>query len=45
MIVGEVKEGAPKLNPAMRDPAVLEAAFARFGCCTPPTRPPSSRSC
>jgi hypothetical protein len=33
MIVGEVKEGAPKLNPAMRDPAVLEAAFARFGCC------------
>jgi len=35
MIVGEVKEGSPHLNPAMRDPAVLEAAFARFGCCPP----------
>lgn len=33
MIVGEVKEGAPHPNPAMRDPAVLEAAFTRFGCC------------
>jgi hypothetical protein len=33
MIVGEVKEGTPHLNPAMRDPAVLEAAFTRFGCC------------
>ena len=39
MIVGEVKEGAPKLNPAMRDPAVLEAAFARFGCCSPADAP------
>lgn len=35
MIVGEVKEGTPRLNPAMRDPAVLEAAFTRFGCCPP----------
>jgi hypothetical protein len=35
MIVGEVKEGKPRLNPAMRDPAVLEAAFTRFGCCPP----------
>lgn len=35
MIVGEVKEGRPRLNPAMRDPAVLEAAFTRFGCCPP----------
>jgi hypothetical protein len=33
MIVGEVKEGTPRINPAMRDPAVLEAAFTRFGCC------------
>jgi len=39
MIVGEVKEGAPKLNPAMGDPAVLEAAFARFGCCAPADAP------
>lgn len=39
MIVGEVKEGTPKLNPAMRDPAVLEAAFARFGCCAPADAP------
>ena len=35
MIVGEVKEGRPHPNPAMRDPAVLEAAFTRFGCCAP----------
>lgn len=33
MIVGEVKEGAARFNPAMRDPLVLEAALARFGCC------------
>jgi hypothetical protein len=35
MIIGEVKEGAPKLNAAARKPAVLAAALARFGCCTP----------
>lgn len=35
MILGEVKEGRPHPNPAMRDPAVLEAAFTRFGCCAP----------
>jgi len=33
MIVGEVKEGAARLNAAMRDPLVLEVALARFGCC------------
>ena len=33
MIVGEVKEGAARFNAAMRDPAVLEVALARFGCC------------
>ena len=33
MIVGEVKEGAARLNAAMRDPAVLEVALVRFGCC------------
>ena len=33
MIVGEVKEGAARLNHAMRDPVVLEVALARFGCC------------
>ena len=33
MIVGEVKEGAARLNAAMRDPVVLEVALARFGCC------------
>lgn len=33
MIVGEVKEGRAPLNPAMRDPAVLGVALARFGCC------------
>ena len=35
MIVGEVKEGPARLNPAMRDPAVLAVALARFGCCPP----------
>ena len=35
MIVGEVKEGAARFNAAMRDPAVLEVALARFGCCSP----------
>jgi hypothetical protein len=33
MIVGEVKEGAARLNDAARDPAVLAVALARFGCC------------
>ena len=35
MIVGEVKEGSARFNPATRDPAVLEIALARFGCCPP----------
>lgn len=35
MIVGEVKEGAARLNHAMRNPDVLEVALARFGCCSP----------
>lgn len=34
MIVGEVKEGAPKLNRALHEPRVLQAALTRFGCCT-----------
>ena len=34
MIIGEVKEGAPKLNAAARKPAVLAAALSRFGCCS-----------
>ena len=33
MIVGEVKEGAARFNPATRDPTVLQIALARFGCC------------
>lgn len=33
MLVGEVKEGKARLNPAMRDPEVLGVALARFGCC------------
>lgn len=33
MIVGEVKEGSARLNPALRDPAVLAVALTRFGCC------------
>ena len=34
MIVGEVKEGPARLNRALRDPAVLEVALNRLGCCT-----------
>lgn len=34
MIIGEVKEGVAELNAAARDPAVLRAALARFGCCS-----------
>lgn len=34
MLVGEVKEGRARFNPAARDPAVLGAALVRFGCCT-----------
>lgn len=33
MIVGEVKEGAPRVNRALREPRALEAALTRFGCC------------
>jgi hypothetical protein len=35
MIVGEVKEGSARFNPATRDRAVLEVALSRFGCCAP----------
>ena len=43
MIVGEVKEGAARLNPAMRNPAVLEVALARFGCSPPEEAPALAR--
>jgi len=33
MIIGEVKEGRAELNRGARNPAVLRAALARFGCC------------
>ena len=33
MLIGEVKEGRAEMNEASTDPAVLEAALARFGCC------------
>jgi hypothetical protein len=35
MIVGEVKEGRARINPALGRPAVLEVALTRFGCCEP----------
>ncbi len=35
MLIGEVKEGVAELNQATMDPAVLRAAFTRFGCCPP----------
>ena len=40
MIVGEVKQGRAVLNAAATDPAVLRAAFVRFGCCTREQAPP-----
>lgn len=43
MIVGEVKEGAARLNPAMRNPLVLEIALARFGCTLPEEAPALAR--
>ncbi len=33
MLIGEVKEGKAELNEAAREPAVLQAALTRFGCC------------
>jgi hypothetical protein len=35
MIIGEVKEGRAHLNKTMRNPSVIAAALARFGCCNP----------
>lgn len=35
MIIGEVKEGRARFNPASRNPRVLGGALARFGCCMP----------
>ena len=43
MIVGEVKEGAARLNPAMRNPVVIEVALARFGCSPPEDAPALAR--
>ena len=34
MLIGEVKEGRAQLNDAARDPAVLRAVLAGFGCCS-----------
>ena len=33
LIIGEVKEGKPDVNRALRSPDVLYTAVARFGCC------------
>ncbi len=44
MIVGEIKEGVARFNPATRDPAVLEIALARFGCCSAEHMGPVVRS-
>jgi len=35
MIIAEVKQGRAFVNPATRNPEVLAAALARFGCCKP----------
>ncbi|MFU8832455.1 MAG: hypothetical protein ACNA7J_09900 [Wenzhouxiangella sp.] len=36
MIVGEVKRGQARFNPATRHPGALAAALMRFGCCPGP---------
>ena len=33
MIIGEVKEGRAELNKGMRNPSIISATLARFGCC------------
>lgn len=35
MIIGEVKVGCAHLNKRMRNPSIVSAALARFGCCDP----------
>jgi hypothetical protein len=35
MLIGEVKEGRPRLNDALRNAKVLETVLVRFGCCPP----------
>lgn len=39
MIVAEVKEGRPEVNPAAWNPLVMAAALTRFGCCPPEHAP------
>jgi hypothetical protein len=36
LIIGEIKEGKPKMNHALRSDDVLYTAVARFGCCPGP---------
>jgi hypothetical protein len=36
MIIGEVKEGRPRLNDAIQNQSVIAAALVRFGCCDEP---------
>lgn len=43
MLIGEVKEGRPKLNDAIRNAKVLETVLVRFGCCPPDHVPPVVR--
>jgi len=35
LIIGEVKQGKPRLNPALREPDALTTALVRTGCCPP----------
>ncbi|MEX0601183.1 MAG: hypothetical protein WD423_06990 [Rhodothermales bacterium] len=34
MLIGEIKEGRPRLNEAATDVLTLQAAMVRFGCCS-----------
>jgi hypothetical protein len=39
LIIGEVKQGKPRFNPALREPDALTTALVRTGCCPPAELP------
>lgn len=39
LIIGEVKEGRPRLHPSLRSPETLGIALRRLGCCHPDKLP------
>jgi len=39
LIIGEVKQGKPRINAALREPEALTTALVRTGCCPPSELP------